>query len=307
MLPTGVDITVLEASCERAIQKITAMLDPPIQVEDFLAHQILIKLMGDVPQIQLTKDLAQTSLTPFWLAEFVLKSKNISLMVAIVRLAGNANGDTNLSEKNTTEISELESTHALLHQELQNVQHEQQQSTIDLKAIQQKNKTLEAQVESVHSMEAQMNSLKQENEELRAQLNHVLGEFGLRNDADQTLRDLHQETDRLHYRLSKQKKQVMQPIQHLKEDNNRLAENFAVERRSSMKHISRVAELEMALGSRDATIDSLNAQLRNVKGERDKMLQFTVDALGKKQLKDALNSGKVRLSWAKSRMSGIDD
>ena len=144
-------------------------------------------------------------------------------------------------------------------------------------------------------------SMKMETVRLNNQIELFLGDSGNRDDVDKTMRELHHETDLLAHRLSRQKARVMEPIHILQEDNKTLIQKFESERRSSVVATSKVAELEIELMEKDATIDELHAALKNVQNERDRMLLFTIEALGKEKLASALGSQHVKQNWAKSK------
>jgi chromosome segregation ATPase len=144
-------------------------------------------------------------------------------------------------------------------------------------------------------------SMKMETVRLNNQIELFLGDSGNRDDVDKTMRELHHETDLLAHRLSRQKARVMEPIHILQEDNKTLIQKFESERRSSVSATSKVAELEIELMEKDATLDELHAALKNVQNERDRMLLFTIEALGKEKLASALGSPHVKQQWAKSK------
>ena len=312
----------LDTACMNAISKICGHLDPPIYVEDFMANSKIVKFMGTAHHIELSQKVAQQPLNFKWLREFLLSTRNTRLMVAIARLSGEIGGSG--GGHSVVDVSEMDTMQGLLEiaeqeckQAVQETEMSKQQSIEDLREmnklenqnmlLQQQLETTEEKLLNYDNMKLELEQTKQDNEATRCRLEQVMSEFGLRSDADKTMKELHSETDRLHFRLSKQKQQVMQPIEHLREDNKILAENFASERRSSVVAHSQVAELEMALGDRDAAIDGLRAELRIVAKERDNLVAFTVELLGKDQLKDALRDTKVRTSWAKSKMMEDDE
>jgi chromosome segregation ATPase len=319
----------LDTACMNAISKICGHLEPPIYVEDFMANSKIVKFMGTAHHINLTREVAQQPLNFKWLREFLLSTRNTRLMVAIARLSGEIGGSgghsvVDVSEMETMqgllEIAEQECKHAIQETEMSKKQSSEELHDLKDKvySFENQNMLLQQQLETteekllnhrtqVDNMRLELERTKQDHETTRFRLEQVMSEFGLRSDADKTMRELHSETNRLHFRLSKQKQQVMQPIEHLREDNRLLAENFVSERRSSVVAHSQVAELEMALGDRDAAIDGLRAELRIVAKERDNLVAFTVELLGKDQLKDALRDTKVRTSWAKSKMMEEDE
>ena len=121
-----VEQKTIENTCHLAIQNLCQHLPPPIHVEDFIAHQTVVKLLGEKHHIELSKEDAQTILTAKWLNHYVTKSKNLTLMTAIIRLAGTGNNTQQQQQYKQEEekaqaavrqqeITELETTKSLLH------------------------------------------------------------------------------------------------------------------------------------------------------------------------------------------------
>ena len=318
-----VEQKTIENTCRLAIQNLCHHLPPPIHVEDFIAHQTVVKLLGDKHHIELSKEDAQTILTAKWLNHYVTKSKNLTLMTAIIRLAGTGNNTQQQQQykqeeekvqaaARQQEITELETTKSLLHiteKECDEMKEEIATSTNYVKILTSKNEMYQQQLathqdqqDALDAAETRNNELALENQRLKTNLEQVLKDFGLRDLSESAFKQIHEETDRLHHRLSKQKKLVTSPFNTLKKDNTRLVENFNLERRSSVVAHSQIAELELILNERDVTIDGLNMELNGVKGERDKCLVFITEALGRNELADALDKNKVRLSMARSKI-----
>lgn len=311
-------------TCAAAIEKVTGHLVPPVHVEDFIANPKIVHLLNN-ESINCTQTIAQTLLTPEWLCDTILQERNTSLLIVVARLAGSLNATKQEQDQQTfQETTELameyerqiivltnqkNETMERASREIErltttNAEHEQQMAN-QASHLMKQNRALNDQLKHLQmNYEQSQNrnrSMKMETVRLNNQIELFLGDSGNRDDVDKTMRELHHETDLLAHRLSRQKARVMEPIHILQEDNKTLIQKFESERRSSVVATSKVAELEIELMEKDATIDELHAALKNVQNERDRMLLFTIEALGKEKLASALGSQHVKQNWAKSK------
>jgi hypothetical protein len=315
-LSDDLPLQALHEACEIAINVITGNLEPPVYVEDFIADATIIQLSGEDYAIHATQAVAQTVLTPDWLIEQMVKEKNIGLLVAVSRLSGGMVNMKKLEEEQKEKdfqyqekVDNLETKLQTTNETYERRNNEERRKNDELN---QKNQIMQNELKNVLSRQEKIekdclnwkeiaNDLKYENEILRSNMDIMLVEHGNRDDADVTLRALHHETDLLLHRLTTQKKKIMQPVNVLREDNTRLAKSFQKERRNSVIAIGKNVDLELQLSERDHMIHRLKDELRNITNERDRLIKFTIDALGRDQLVGALSSPEVKRSWAVSR------
>jgi len=311
-------------ACAAAIEKVTGHHVPPVHVEDFIANPKIVHLLNN-ESISCTQTIAHTLLTPEWLCDTILQERNTSLLIAVARLAGNLNATRQEQDQQvfqeTRELAieyerqivvltnQKNETMERANREVErltttNAEHEQQMED-QANHLMRQHRALKDQLKHLQMKYEQSQnrnrSMKMETVRLNNQIELFLGDSGNRDDVDKTMRELHHETDLLAHRLSRQKARVMEPIHILQEDNKTLIQKFESERRSSVSATSKVAELEIELMEKDATLDELHAALKNVQNERDRMLLFTIEALGKEKLASALGSPHVKQQWAKSK------
>ena len=314
----------LGQSCERALAATCAHLTPPFCVDDFLSAAPVVEILGEAqpqggggasdagirvigpPDAVGARGLfgvhnlkGSDKLDAESLARIVLESQNGALLALVLRLGGDGGGDGRAAKKK--------------HEALEQLSIELQKQVTELKRALETEKdarsaeraraeaaardaAAKAAEDTRHEAEAEIDDLREANAQLGETLSVALGSRDLTDVAAGALDKLHSETGRLHFRLSKQKKDVIPQLDWLREENAALADKCAKVTNALRRAEQLSIELGHQLAERETRLEKAEERVSMLEHERGSLVNFLVEALGRDELSRALSQPNVRSS-----------
>jgi hypothetical protein len=243
------------------------------------------------------------------LTKVVVESQNAALLALVLRLGGDGVGGGRATKKEHEDLAAARDR----AERLSILLIELRQQVAALEGEQAAEKETRA-AEKVHAeaaareaadkaaedarreSEAELDNLRRANAELGETLALALGSSDLTDVASGALDKLQSETGRLHFRLSKQKKDVIPQLDWLREDNAALADKCATATTALRRSEQLSIELGQQLGEREQRLERTEERVASLEREREALLKFMVEALGRDELSRALSQPSVRSS-----------